>query len=38
MDHKQKAVDYFSKDLHCSQSVLAAFAFVFILPRKPRHW
>ena len=26
MDHKQKAVDYFSQDLHCSQSVLAAFA------------
>ena len=26
MDHKQKAIDYFSQDLHCSQSVLAAFA------------
>ena len=26
MDHKQKAVDYFSQGLHCSQSVLAAFA------------
>ena len=26
MDRKQKAVDYFSQKLHCSQSVLAAFA------------
>ena len=26
MDRKQKAVDYFSQELHCSQSVLAAFA------------
>ena len=26
MDCKQKAVDYFSQKLHCSQSVLAAFA------------
>ena len=25
MDRKQKAVDYFSQKLHCSQSVLAAF-------------
>ena len=26
VDHKQKALDYFSQKLHCSQSVLAAFA------------
>ncbi len=26
MNHKQKAVDYFSQKLHCSQSVLAAFS------------
>ena len=26
MEHKQKALDYFSQKLHCSQSVLAAFA------------
>jgi len=26
MDHKQKALNYFSQKLHCSQSVLAAFA------------
>ena len=26
MDHKQKALDYFSQKLHCSQSVLASFA------------
>ena len=26
MNHKEKAVDYFSQKLHCSQSVLAAFA------------
>ena len=26
MDRKQKEVDYFSQELHCSQSVLAAFA------------
>ena len=26
INHKQKALDYFSQDLHCSQSVLAAFA------------
>ena len=26
MDRKQKAVDYFSQKLHCSQSVLAVFA------------
>ena len=26
MTHKEKAVNYFSQKLHCSQSVLAAFA------------
>ena len=26
MTHKEKALDYFSQKLHCSQSVLAAFA------------
>lgn len=26
MNHKEKAVNYFSQKLHCSQSVLAAFA------------
>ena len=26
MTHKEKALDYFSKGFHCSQSVLAAFA------------
>ena len=26
MSHKEKAVNYFSQKLHCSQSVLAAFA------------
>ena len=26
MDHKQKALDYFSQKLHCSQSVLGAYA------------
>ena len=26
VDHKEKAVNYFSQKLHCSQSVLAAFA------------
>ena len=26
MDHKEKALNYFSLELHCSQSVLAAFA------------
>ena len=26
MDHKQKALNYFSQKLHCSQSVLVAFA------------
>ena len=26
MTHTEKAVDYFSQKLHCSQSVLAAFA------------
>ena len=26
MDHKEKAIYYFSQQLHCSQSVLAAFA------------
>ena len=26
MDHKEKALNYFSQQLHCSQAVLAAFA------------
>ena len=26
MDHKEKALNYFSQKLHCSQSVIAAFA------------
>ena len=26
MTHKEKAVNYFSQKLHCSQAVLAAFA------------
>ena len=26
MDHKEKALNYFSQKLHCSQAVLAAFA------------
>ena len=26
MNHKEKAVNYFSQKLHCSQAVLAAFA------------
>ena len=26
MNHKEKALNYFSQQLHCSQSVIAAFA------------
>ena len=26
MDHKEKALNYFSQKMHCSQSIIAAFA------------
>ena len=34
MNHKEKAVNYFSQKLHCSQAVLAAFAKEWELQKK----